>query len=130
MSNDESPLAIKSTAFAVRITKMVKFLRANRGNLLFSIYDQVLRSGTSIMANIGETQFAQSKNDFASKLSIALKEAGETRKWLNVLHESGCLTDAECDSMQHDCSELIAMLVSSLNTIKAKIKSENNNSGK
>lgn len=124
MLHDDSPLAVKSSAFAVRITKMVKFLRANRGNTLLAIYNQVLRSGTSIMANVGEAQFAQSPADFVSKLSIALKEAGETRKWLTVLHKSDCLTDAECNSMQRDCSELIAMLVSSLNTAKANLKKQ------
>lgn len=120
MSATHSPLEDKSTKFAVRITKMIKYLQENRGNAMFSLYNQVLRSGTSIMANIAEAQFAQSSADFVAKFHIALKEAGETRKWLTVLHQSGYLTEFEAESMQADLSEIIAMLVSSLNTLKSK----------
>ncbi len=121
----ESPLEDKSTKFAVRIVKMVKYLRANRDNTLASLYNQVLRSGTSIMANVGEAQYAQSTADFVAKLHIALKEANETRKWLTVLQQSDSLTDSEATSMLSDLSEIIAMLVSSLNTLKSNLDSDN-----
>lgn len=97
---------------------MVQFLHKEKDKCLGSIYNQVLRSGTSVSANIGESQFAQSPADFVTKLHIALKEANETRKWLNILKEADCLTTSQFDSMIADLNEIIAMLVSSLNTSK------------
>ena len=90
-----------------------------------AIYKQVLRSGTSISANVHESEFAQSPSDFASKLHIALKEANETMNWLNLLHDTDILSEKEFESMASDCSELIALLVSSVKTIK-----KNNNKEK
>ena len=92
---------------------------------LMAIYKQVLRSGTSISANVHESEFAQSPSDFASKLHIALKEANETMNWLNLLHDTDILSEKEFESMASDCSELIALLVSSVKTIK-----KNNNKEK
>ena len=94
---------------------------------LASIYNQILRSGTSISANVHESEFAQSPQDFASKLSIALKEANETINWLNLLKDTGYLSETQFDSMAKDCSEIIALLVSSIKTIK---KNNNNNNSK
>jgi four helix bundle protein len=88
---------------------------------LSSIYNQILRSGTSISANVHESEFAQSPSDFASKLSIALKEANETMNWLNLLKDTGYLSESEFVSMAKDCDELIAILVSSIKTIKKSI---------
>jgi four helix bundle protein len=85
---------------------------------LQTIYKQVLRSGTSVSANVHESEFAQSLSDFISKLHIALKEANETMNWLNLLHDTDYLTDKEFESMSNDCSELIALLVSSIKTVK------------
>ena len=127
---DKSPLDEKSTAFAVRITRMVEYLQNNRSKAFISIYNQILRSGTSIMANVGEAQFAQSGADFISKLHIALKEANETRKWLFVLHNSQCITDNEYNSMNAECNEIVAMLVSSLNTKKRNLEIEKLNNNK
>ena len=93
---------------------------------LASIYKQVLRSGTSISANVHESEFAQSPLDFASKLSIALKEANETINWLNLLKDTGYLSETQFDSMARDCSEIIALLVSSIKTIKNKINNNTN----
>lgn len=114
----KSPLAIKADAFSVRIVKMVKYLNANGDRDMKPLYSQILRSGTSISANIGEAQFAQSKADFITKLHISLKEAGETRKWLSILKESECLTIPQFTSMNNDLGEVVAMLVSSINTAK------------
>ena len=116
--NDNSPLSQKSEAFSGRIIKMVRFLNKEKEQCLSSMYNQVLRSGTSISANIGESQFAQSPADFITKLHIALKEANETRKWLNMLSTADCITQQQYESMNADLSEVIAMLVSSINTSK------------
>ena len=114
---DGSVLHIKSYAFAVRITKM--FLQLTEDDWkLQAIYKQVLRSGTSISANVHESEFAQSPLDFASKLHIALKEANETMNWLNLLHDTVHLSERAFESMAADCSELIALLVSSIKTVK------------
>ena len=82
----DSPLLIKSRSFAVRITKMVDYLQRKRNLRCGYIYSQILRSGTSIMANISEAQFAQSQADFITKFHIALKEANETKNWLFLLN--------------------------------------------
>ena len=116
--NNNSPLSQKSEAFSARVIKMVQYLNKEKDKCLSSVYNQVLRSDTSISANIGESQFAQSPADFVTKLHIALKEANETRKWLNMLLSANCLTTTQFDSMDADLSEIIAMLVSSINTSK------------
>ena len=116
--NRESPLSLKSEAFSGRVIKMVRYLYTSGDKRFGSVYNQILRSGTSISANIAESQFAQSSADFITKLHIALKEANETRMWLNMLKESQSLTFAQHESMSADLDELIAMLVASLNTSK------------
>ncbi len=85
---------------------------------LQTVYKQVLRSGTSISANVHESEFAQSPSDFTSKLHIALKEANETMNWLNLLHDIGYLDEKAFESMVTDCNEVIALLVSSIKTTK------------
>ncbi len=76
-----------SYAFAIRIVKLYQYLKSQKLN--YGIGDQVFRSGTSIGANIAESQYVQSTADFVSKLSIALKEAGETRYWIRLFHDAG-----------------------------------------
>jgi len=112
-----SILHIKSYAFAVRITKMFLHFSGNDWKMM-AIYKQVLRSGTSVSANVHESEFAQSPSDFVSKLHVALKEANETMNWLNLLHDTDILSEKEFESMASDCSELIALLVSSIKTVK------------
>ena len=121
-----STLHIKSYAFAVRITKMFLHFSGNDGKLM-AIYKQVLRSGTSVSANVHESEFAQSPSDFISKLHIALKEANETMNWLNLLHDTDILSEREFESMASDCSELIALLVSSIKTVKKNNNKERMN---
>ena len=125
---EQSPLHVKSYEFAVRIVKMFLHL-SDVDWRLASIYRQVLRSGTSISANVHESEFAQSSLDFASKLSIALQEANETINWLNLLKDTGYLSETQFDSMARDCSEIIALLVSSIKTIKNKINNNTNLNG-
>ena len=112
-----SPLHVKRYAFAVRITKMFLHFSGNDWKLM-AIYKQVLRSGTSVSANVLESEFSQSPSDFVTKLHIALKEANETMNWLNLLHDTDYLSDKEFNSMASDCGEIIALLVSSIKTTK------------
>ncbi len=83
---------------------------------------QVVRSGTSIGANVAESKFAQSEADFLTKLTIALKEANETRFWINRLHSGQYLSDKEHQSILMDNEEIISILVKITNTMKRKLK--------
>jgi four helix bundle protein len=116
-NREGGPLHTKSYAFAVRIVNMFLHFSSNDWKLQ-TIYKQMLKSGTSISANVHESEFAQSPSDFTSKLHIALKEANETMNWLNLLHDTNVLDDKAYESMINDCSEVIALLVSSIKTIK------------
>ena len=116
--NDKSVLALKSEAFSGRVVKMVRYLNDNADRALAPLYNQVLRSGTSIAANVGEAQFAQSRADFITKLHIAAKEANETRKWLKTLFEGDVITRGQFKSMDDDCNEILSILISSLKTSK------------
>ena len=105
-------VADKSFRFAVRIVNLCKHLRKQNSD--YTMVRQLLRSGTSIGANIAEAQNAQSKADFISKMNIALKEATETKYWLRLLHATDYLTEAEYQSICPDCVELEKILVSIL----------------
>ena len=95
--------------FALRIIKLSNYLCEEKNEFILS--KQILRSGTSIGANIRESIYAQSKADFISKLSIALKESSETEYWLELLHESGYLFDKEFESIYDDNSKISATLI-------------------
>ena len=95
---------------------MAKFLRNDQQEFILS--KQVLRSGTAIGALVRESEFAQSPADFINKLSVALKEANETDYWLCLLQDSGYIDNTSFDSMETDCGELIALLISSIKTVK------------
>ena len=109
----------KSEAFSGRIIKLYQYLTSQKKEFVLS--KQVLRSGTSIGANVAESRNAQSTQDYLSKQNIALKEADETSYWLKNLHEGGYLNEKEFESIHVDCLELIKMLVSSVKTLKAKL---------
>jgi len=83
--------------------------------------NQILRSGTSIGANITEGDRAQSKLDFVHKLAIALKEADETEYWLNLLRDSDYINASQAESLLTDCSQLQRLLISSIKTAKANL---------
>ncbi len=117
-NREKSPLHTKSYSFAVRIVNMVRHINAVKNNI--AITNQILRSGTAIGALVREAEFAQSPQDFAHKLSIALKECNETFYWLNILHDTEYISQAAFDSMLEDCDELIAILVASIKTIKQR----------
>ena len=112
----QSVLADKSIAFAIRVVKCVKYLQNEQKELIMS--KQILRSGTSIGANIHEALYAQSKADFSSKLSIALKESSETSYWLTLLVKTDYLPKNMYDSLKSDVDELIRMIIASLKTVK------------
>ena len=86
------------------------------------LINQMLRSGTSIGANIYEAKYAQSTLDFISKMEIALKECHETEYWLDVLHKSDCITDEEYKSLNVPCGKIRRMLIASINTAKKRIE--------
>lgn len=106
----DNAIAEKSKSFALRIIRYYKYLVDQQKEFVLS--KQMLRSGTSIGANIRESQRGQSKADFYAKLYIALKEADETAYWLELMHESGYLTDGQFAGIYADCNELIRLLVS------------------
>lgn len=107
----------KSFQFAVRIVKLSKYLNASHKE--YSLSDQILRSGTSIGANVAESQQAQSRADFVSKLGIALKETVETEYWLRLLHATDYLSEKEYLSLSGDCQELKKILTSIIKTTKS-----------
>ncbi len=108
MQNDNvmEQLTIK---FALRIIKLYKYLISDKKEFVMS--KQIYRSGTSIGANVAESKTAQSDADFISKLSIALKEANETKYWLILLHESETINDDEFKSIENDVNTIIGTLV-------------------
>ena len=109
-------LAEKSKAFALRIINLYSYLMEEKHEYVLS--KQLLRSGTSIGANVREAGRGQSRADFYAKLNIALKEADESEYWLELLHESGFIVDPAFDSIYSDCEELIRLLVSITKTQK------------
>jgi len=111
-----SLLREKSYNFALRIVKIYKFMAAEKFEYILS--KQIIRSGTSIGANIEEGVQAQSKADFVHKLSIALKEASETNYWLRLLRDSEYLTEKQSESLLLDCEELQKLLTASIKTAK------------
>ena len=112
----QSIVGEKSLAFAKRIAKCYVFLKEKKGETVMS--KQLLRCGTSIGANVREGQYAQSKKDFISKMNIALKEAGETDYWLDVIHSAGYFSDEEYTSLDSDNKELLRMLASIVKSSK------------
>lgn len=120
MSENKSILKNKSYDFALRIVKLSQFLVSEKKEFILS--KQILRSGTAIGALVREAEFGQSKPDFISKMSISLKEANETDYWLNLLKDSGFLSQKEFESLEKDCLELIKLLVATVKTSKLKVK--------
>jgi four helix bundle protein len=119
MSDDrKGALRHKSFAFAIRVVKLYQFLTEQKREFVLS--KQVLRSGTSIGANVREAQNAESKSDFTHKLGIAQKEADETSYWLELLYATDYLSEKEFNSVKRDADELLKMLRSAILTTKQK----------
>ena len=106
----------KSKRFAIRIVKLYKYLCDEKKEIVLS--KQLLRSGTSIGANIAEAECGISKKDFLAKMYIAFKECSESKYWLELLHETDYLTQSEFDSINADCTELQKLLSSITKTLK------------
>ena len=113
----ENIIKNKSFVFAIEIVTLYKVLVERKE---FVLSKQLLRSGTSIGANIRESEHAQSKADFIHKLSIALKEANETEYWLDLLYETKYVSESEFQSIKPKVIEILKILVSIINTSKGK----------
>ena len=114
----ENVISEKSFAFSVRIVNLYKYLKSEEKEYILA--KQLLRSGTSIGANVSEAQRGQSKADFAAKMCIALKEANETEYWLRLLYATGFLNKVQFESMNADISELISLLAAICKTSTEK----------
>lgn len=112
----ESVVKIKSLAFAKRVIKLYKFLCDEHKEFVLS--KQLLRSGTSIGANITEAQCGFSRKDFLYKIQVAYKECAETSYWLELLVSSDYLTEEQYNSINSDCSEIMKLLSSITKTTK------------
>ena len=108
----------KAKEFAKKTVFMCREMKSHHKESV--LINQLLRSGTSIGANIHEAQYAQGTKDFISKLEIAQKECYETEYWLELLFETGCMTEEVYKDVQNECGAIRRMLISSLKTIKSK----------
>ena len=106
----------KSFQFAIRIVRLYQYLRSKKKEFVLS--KQLLRSGTSIGANVAEAQQAQSRADFLSKINIALKEAAETEYWLRLLRATDYMVEKEFRSIYDDCEQVKKLLVSIVKSTK------------
>ncbi len=118
-SGAANPLREKYYAFALRIIKASQML--NRDQREYVLSNQLMRAGTPIGANIAEAAHAQSKPDFVSKLSIALKECVKTEYWISLLRDSGNFTEPQAASLLADCTEIKAMLIAAVKTAKRRM---------
>ncbi len=123
MSLRENIIIEKTESFADRITKMYRYLSEKRQGAK-DMLKQIVRSGTSVGANVSEGQFAQSKADFLTKMTIALKEANETRYWLKRLYAYGSLNDNEFESIIKDNEEIINILTTITRTTRENMKKQ------
>lgn len=119
---NENTIEIKSFEFAIRIVKLYKYLCDSQKEFVLS--KQLLRSGTSIGANVAEALQGQSKRDFLMKMNISLKEASETKYWLKLLHATDYLNDREFDSIHENCMELEKLLTAIVKTTGDRLEIE------
>ena len=115
---DENTVEKKSKRFALRIIKLYQYLCGTKKEYILS--KQILKSGTSIGANVREAECAQSRPDFYAKMYVAYKEANETAYWLELLHESGYIEDTAFQSIYSACKELLRILASITKTQKSR----------
>ena len=117
----ESVTLDKSKIFAIRIVRLYQYLSTDKKEFVLS--KQLLRSGTSIGANLSEAIYGISEKDFLSKINISLKECAETKYWLELLFNTDYLTQSQYDSIDTDCTELIKLLTAISKTMSKKLKS-------
>ena len=115
----EGTARYKSKRFAIRVVHLYQYLCNEKKEYILS--KQLLRSGTSIGANLAESECAMSRKDFLAKVYIALKECNETLYWLELLHDTGYLQFDEYRSMYADCKELLKMLSTTTKTLQTQL---------
>jgi len=115
----ESVLKVKSMNFAVRIVNLYKYLQTTKKEFVLS--KQVLRSGTSIGANIAESESAISDKDFLAKVYISLKECSETKYWLELLYKTEYIDEQQYESIQADCVELQKIMTATTKTLSKRL---------
>ncbi len=103
-----------SRAFAIRIVKLNKYLKEEKRDFVLS--NQILRSGTSIGANISEAKYAESRLDFVHKMRISLKETNETLYWLRLMLEGNYISQPQFESLEKECKSILYMLIKIINT--------------
>jgi len=116
---EQNVLKEKSYHFAIRIVKLYQFLKEEKKE--FTLSKQILRSGTSIGANVEEAIGAQSQKDFFMKLNIVYKESRETHYWLRILHDTNYIDDKQFNSILNDCEELLKITGTIIKTMKSKL---------
>jgi len=121
----QNVIADKSFDFAVRVVNLYRYLCDEKREFVLS--KQLLRSGTSVGANISEALQAQSKRDYLSKMNIALKEASETLYWIRLFHATDIIDDKQKESIYNDCNEIVSILIAIIKTTKKNLE---NNDGK
>jgi four helix bundle protein len=109
----------KSRKFAIRIYRLYKYLCDEKREYVLA--KQILRSGTSIGANLTEAQYSVSRKEFLNKAAISLKECAETEYWLDLLKETNLLSQIEYDEIIKDCKELLRLLISIIKTTKKQL---------
>ena len=117
-----SPLRDKSKEFAKQVVFLCRDIKDNFRESVLT--NQLLRSGTSVGANLHEAQYAQGTKDFISKLEIAQKECFETEYWLELLFETGYMTEEQYKPLKNECGAIRRMLIASLNTAKSNNRGE------
>ncbi len=115
-----SPLIDKSKAFALEIIKVCNYVKQNKKEAVLT--NQLIRSGTSVGANINEANYGHSPADFIAKMHIALKETAETEYWIKLLYMSEYIDDKMSNSLLDDCLEIKRILIASINTAKENNK--------
>lgn len=116
---EQNVLEEKSYQFAIRIVKLYQFLKDEKKE--FTLSKQILRSGTSIGANVEEAVGAQSQKDFFMKLNIVYKETRETHYWLRILHDTNYIDEKQFQSIIKDCEELLKINGTIIKTMKSKL---------
>jgi four helix bundle protein len=117
-------IAALSYDFACRAVRLYQYLTETPQSKEYTLSKQILRSGTSIGANVSEAQNAQSRADFLAKMTIASKEANETSYWLNLLHDNGYLTDPQFTSLNHDMERILCKLVAIVKTTSENLQKQ------
>lgn len=123
METGLTPKEVLSEEFALKIISLEKYLRETKRE--FRMSDQLFRSGTSIGANIAESVFAESKQDFIHKLSISQKEGNESLYWLRLLFRSGYISEDSYNSLYQECTSIIKILGATITSIRNKLSASN-----